>query len=179
MPSVLGKIAMAFLLACGLAFGVLAEAPVGAQEDVGNCGAYATQEEAQAVLDADPSDPEGLDPDGNGVACEGLPSAAAGEVTADEAASDGGDAAGEMAGTGTSGADTTADGAAAPAEVAADGGDTAGGTTEAASSGGNAPVALPQTGVGTGAGGAGMTWLAVLAALGLLGSVGLRPRRAN
>ena len=178
MPSVLGKIAMAFLLACGLAFGVLAEAPVGAQEDVGNCGAYATQEEAQAVLDADPSDPEGLDPDGNGVACEGLPSAAASEVTADDAASDGGDAAGEMAGTGTSGADTTADGA-APAEAAADGGDTAGGTTEAASSESNAPVALPQTGAGTGAGGAGVTWPAVLAALALLGGVGLRPRRAN
>jgi len=35
-----------------------------------NCGVFATQEEAQAVLNADPSDPNGLDPDFDGVACE-------------------------------------------------------------------------------------------------------------
>jgi hypothetical protein len=29
-----------------------------------------SQEEAQALLDADPSDPQGLDPDGDGIACE-------------------------------------------------------------------------------------------------------------
>lgn len=39
-----------------------------------NCSDFATQEEAQAVLDADPSDPHGLDGDGDGIACESLPS---------------------------------------------------------------------------------------------------------
>lgn len=39
-----------------------------------NCDDFTTQEEAQAVLDADPSDPNVLDGDGNGVACESLPS---------------------------------------------------------------------------------------------------------
>jgi micrococcal nuclease len=36
-----------------------------------NCGDFATQEEAQAVLDQDPSDPNGLDADGDGIACDG------------------------------------------------------------------------------------------------------------
>lgn len=39
-----------------------------------NCGDFDTQDEAQAVLDEDPSDPHGLDRDGDGVACESLPS---------------------------------------------------------------------------------------------------------
>lgn len=39
-----------------------------------NCADFETQEEAQAVLDADPSDPHGLDADKDGVACESLPS---------------------------------------------------------------------------------------------------------
>ena len=39
-----------------------------------NCDDFATQEEAQAVLDADPSDPNGLDADDDGIACEDLPS---------------------------------------------------------------------------------------------------------
>ena len=39
-----------------------------------DCADFATQEEAQAMLDADPSDPNGLDADGDGVACETLPS---------------------------------------------------------------------------------------------------------
>lgn len=38
-----------------------------------NCADFATQPEAQAVLDADPSDPHGLDADGDGIACETLP----------------------------------------------------------------------------------------------------------
>lgn len=38
-----------------------------------NCSDFETQEEAQAVLDDDPSDPHGLDRDGDGVACESLP----------------------------------------------------------------------------------------------------------
>ena len=41
-----------------------------------DCSDFATQEEAQAELDADPSDPNGLDADGNLVACESLPSGA-------------------------------------------------------------------------------------------------------
>lgn len=39
-----------------------------------NCDDFATQEEAQAELDADPSDPHGLDADADGIACESLPS---------------------------------------------------------------------------------------------------------
>jgi hypothetical protein len=37
------------------------------------CGDYLTQEAAQAHLRADPTDSEGLDPDGNGIACERNP----------------------------------------------------------------------------------------------------------
>lgn len=39
-----------------------------------DCSDFATQEEAQAVLDQDPSDPHQLDGDGDGIACESLPS---------------------------------------------------------------------------------------------------------
>lgn len=39
-----------------------------------NCADYPTQEAAQAELDRDPSDPNNLDGDGNGIACEGNPS---------------------------------------------------------------------------------------------------------
>jgi len=39
-----------------------------------DCSAFSTQPEAQAVLDADPSDPNGLDGDDDGIACESLPS---------------------------------------------------------------------------------------------------------
>lgn len=37
-----------------------------------DCDYFATQEAAQAEYDADPSDPHGLDADGDGVACENL-----------------------------------------------------------------------------------------------------------
>ena len=40
-----------------------------------DCEDFQTQEEAQAVLDADPSDPNNLDPNGDGIACGLLPSA--------------------------------------------------------------------------------------------------------
>ena len=43
-----------------------------AGEDL-NCSDFATQPDAQEVLDADRSDPNGLDVDGDGVACETLP----------------------------------------------------------------------------------------------------------
>lgn len=38
-----------------------------------NCADFATQEEAQAVLDQDPTDPHNIDFDRDGVACEDLP----------------------------------------------------------------------------------------------------------
>ncbi|RAJ45342.1 excalibur calcium-binding domain-containing protein [Kitasatospora sp. SolWspMP-SS2h] len=38
-----------------------------------NCSDFATQPQAQAVLDADPSDPNHLDTDNDGIACEDLP----------------------------------------------------------------------------------------------------------
>ncbi len=38
-----------------------------------NCPDFQYQEEAQAVLDATPGDPNGLDRDKNGIACETLP----------------------------------------------------------------------------------------------------------
>lgn len=38
-----------------------------------DCGDFATQAEAQAVYDADPSDPNGLDGEGDGTPCESLP----------------------------------------------------------------------------------------------------------
>jgi hypothetical protein len=40
-----------------------------------NCSDFSTQEEAQAVLNGDPGDPNYLDGDGDGIACETLPSA--------------------------------------------------------------------------------------------------------
>jgi predicted metalloprotease len=39
-----------------------------------DCSSFATQEDAQAVFDANPGDPFDLDADGNGIACETLPS---------------------------------------------------------------------------------------------------------
>ncbi len=38
-----------------------------------DCGDFTYQEEAQAHLDAHPSDPDNLDADGDGIACETLP----------------------------------------------------------------------------------------------------------
>jgi Excalibur calcium-binding domain len=43
-----------------------------AQEDL-NCEDFTYQEEAQAVFDQDPSDPNGLDADNDGIACESFP----------------------------------------------------------------------------------------------------------
>jgi hypothetical protein len=38
-----------------------------------DCADFQFQEDAQAVYDQDPSDPNGLDGDGDGIACEDLP----------------------------------------------------------------------------------------------------------
>ncbi|GAA2775177.1 excalibur calcium-binding domain-containing protein [Kitasatospora cinereorecta] len=51
-----------------------------------DCANFATQEEAQAVLNADPSDPNNLDADHDGIACEDLPHAAASSPAAAAAA---------------------------------------------------------------------------------------------
>lgn len=42
-------------------------------DDVFDCSDFMFQDVAQAVFDANPSDPHNLDPDGDGIACEGLP----------------------------------------------------------------------------------------------------------
>ena len=52
-----------------------------AAQDILNCSSFATQEEAQAVFNRDPSDPHNLDGDNDGIACEELPSG--GNVTTD------------------------------------------------------------------------------------------------
>lgn len=70
-----------------LGFGAIA-VPAAAQGDL-NCDDFDTQEEAQAVFDADPSDPNGLDGnDNDGIACESLPSGGGG--SGDDGASDDG-----------------------------------------------------------------------------------------
>lgn len=43
-------------------------------DDIFDCEDFAFQESAQAVYDEDPSDPNQLDEDGDGIACEDLPS---------------------------------------------------------------------------------------------------------
>lgn len=58
-------LALVFLL-------LLAPAAI-AQDDL-NCDDFTFQEEAQAELDQDPSDPHGLDRDNDDIACETLPS---------------------------------------------------------------------------------------------------------
>jgi hypothetical protein len=62
--------AAGFLLTAGMSLGFSGTA--GAADL--NCNNFATQQEAQAVYNADPSDPNGLDRDGDGVACESLAS---------------------------------------------------------------------------------------------------------
>lgn len=51
-------------------------------QDALNCDDFATQQEAQAAYDQDPSDPHGLDGnDNDGIACESLPTGSAGTDT--------------------------------------------------------------------------------------------------
>ncbi|MEV6905388.1 excalibur calcium-binding domain-containing protein [Amycolatopsis sp. NPDC051071] len=76
MSSVRRAIGTAVILAGFSLFGpasvafALAEAPAAADLD---CGDFQFQEDAQAVLDKDRSDPHGLDRDKDGIACETLP----------------------------------------------------------------------------------------------------------
>src|SRR5918993_1478516 len=44
--------------------------PAVAQADLYDCASFGSQESAQAELDRDPSDPNNLDSDGNGRACD-------------------------------------------------------------------------------------------------------------
>jgi predicted metalloprotease len=63
LHSVMGGIAMAVAFA-----GVLV--PAGGATDGITCASFVSQADAQAVLDADPDDRFGLDPDRNGIACD-------------------------------------------------------------------------------------------------------------
>jgi len=47
--------------------------PAVAQADQYDCASFGSQESAQVVLDSDPSDPNNLDQDGNGRACDNYP----------------------------------------------------------------------------------------------------------
>lgn len=65
MRNVVLRVAIAMVAFIGLAQGSTAQ-------DLYNCGDFATQEEAQRVLNADPSDPHRLDGDNDGWACESV-----------------------------------------------------------------------------------------------------------
>src|ERR671912_845073 len=47
--------------------------PAEAQADQYDCASFGSQESAQIELDSDPSDPNNLDSDGNGIACDDYP----------------------------------------------------------------------------------------------------------
>jgi hypothetical protein len=65
-----------FLIAAAAMFALaMLATPSEAQDGDLDCADFATQEEAQAELERDPSDPHGLDADSDGIACEHLPSA--------------------------------------------------------------------------------------------------------
>lgn len=63
-------------------------APAAMAQDDLNCDDFDTQQAAQAELDADPSDPHGLDADDDGIACEDLPSDGEGAAAEDDATGD-------------------------------------------------------------------------------------------
>ena len=53
-----------------------------AQVDQYDCASFGSQESAQVELDSDPSDPNNLDSDGNGRACDNYPYGTSGSVAA-------------------------------------------------------------------------------------------------
>ena len=53
-----------------------------AQADQYDCASFGSQESAQVELDSDPSDPNNLDSDGNGIACDNYPYGTSGSVAA-------------------------------------------------------------------------------------------------
>jgi hypothetical protein len=87
-----------------------------------DCKDFSTQEEAQAVLDADSSDPNGLDADNDGVACEALPSGS------------GSSSGGYSAGSGSSGDSAYSDGSSYSDSSGASGSGTSSGTSGSSSS---------------------------------------------
>jgi hypothetical protein len=56
--------------------------PAVAQADQYDCASFGSQESAQVELDSDPSDPNNLDSDGNGIACDDYPYGTSGSVAA-------------------------------------------------------------------------------------------------
>src|SRR5919112_6703734 len=54
--------------------------PAEAQADQYDCASFGSQESAQATLDSDPSDPNNLDSDSNGIACDDYPYGTSGSV---------------------------------------------------------------------------------------------------
>jgi hypothetical protein len=56
--------------------------PAVAQADQYDCASFGSQESAQVELDSDPSDPNNLDSDGNGIACDNYPYGTSGSVAA-------------------------------------------------------------------------------------------------
>ena len=56
--------------------------PAVAQADQYDCPSFGSQESAQVELDSDPSDPNNLDSDGNGIACDNYPYGTSGSVAA-------------------------------------------------------------------------------------------------
>ena len=60
-----------FVAAAMFALGMLAISSQAQDRDL-DCADFATQEEAQAELERDPTDPNGLDADDDGIACEQL-----------------------------------------------------------------------------------------------------------
>ncbi|WP_246076473.1 excalibur calcium-binding domain-containing protein [Amycolatopsis cihanbeyliensis] len=63
--------------------GMVGAGSASAAQDRYNCGDFATQPEAQKVLDSTPGDPHDLDRDGDGIACESLPGGPGGEPGTD------------------------------------------------------------------------------------------------
>jgi hypothetical protein len=53
--------------------GIVVSSPGSGGDSNLDCASFVTHEEAQKVLEQDPSDPHYFDGDGDGVACEDLP----------------------------------------------------------------------------------------------------------
>lgn len=90
--------------------GLALAAPAAAQAPDLDCSDFATQGEAQAQLEKDPTDPHGLDADGDGIACESLP--AGGAPAEDDGDDSGQPPAGQLPETGISAGPLVAAGAA-------------------------------------------------------------------
>src|ERR671918_823450 len=56
--------------------------PAVAQADQYDCASFGSQQSAQVELDSDPSDPNNLDSDGNGIACDNYPYGTSSSVAA-------------------------------------------------------------------------------------------------